>query len=229
MLVRIEKPWGEHIVQCSDIMSNQDELINAIKDKVQIFYCDPPWGNGMIKFFDTLRKKQTNEFSTHLPQNQIFLERLATLAIQSNAQFICVENGEKWSKETEEIFINKGLQHITTITGFYDKPLKPMKLHLFMAKSYFQKTSGNKLFLLEKYFNEIVQNKSGFDLVEKAIHCCLGTPHFQKELRTAGVFDPCCGFGMTAKVAVKNKMQFFGNEFNSKRLEKTLKVLNNAH
>ena len=221
MLIKIK----DHIVQCSDIMKNQDELIDAIKGKVNIFYCDPPWGNGMIKYFNTLRKKQTNEFSINLPENKIFLERLATLAIRSNAQFVCIENGNKWSNETENVFIEKGFEHITTITGFYDKPLKPMKLHLFMAKHYFIKTSGTKFFLLEKYFNEIVQNRAGFDLVEKVFHCCLGDVNFQKTLIGCGVFDPCCGFGMTAKVAIKNKMRFYGNEFNQKRLEKTIEVL----
>jgi DNA modification methylase len=42
------------------------------------------------------------------------------------------------------------------------------------------------------------------------------------------VLDPCCGMGYTARAAVANKMRFRGNEFNSKRLQKTIDFLHSV-
>jgi tRNA G10 N-methylase Trm11 len=41
----------------------------------------------------------------------------------------------------------------------------------------------------------------------------------------SSVLDPCCGLGLTAKACVTHGLNFYGNELNPKRLERTRKVL----
>lgn len=215
------KKINNHIVQCSDIMKDQTQLLDMIKGKVDILYCDPPWGDGMIKFFNTLRKKQTNTFSENLPENKIFLNRLAVLTLQSKAKFICIENGNKWSFETEETFKVNGFFHVATINGYYDKPKKPMKVHLFLNLDQIENKNKEYIEELKNKFITSATDKSGFELVESVFFSCLGN-----NLKDKTVFDLCCGFGLTAKIAKKHGMNFVGNEVNQKRLDKTIKVLN---
>lgn len=212
---------NNHIVQCSDIMKDQTKLIEMIRNKVDILYCDPPWGDGMIKFFNTLRKKQTNTYSENLPHNKMFLQRLAVLTLESKAKFICIENGNKWSLETEEIFKSNGFFHVATINGYYDKPKKSMKVHLFLNLEQLEDKSNEFIKSIKEKFIKNCTDKSGFELVESVFFACMGT-----NLKEKTVFDLCCGFGMTAKIAKKHGMNFIGNEVNQKRLDKTIKVLN---
>lgn len=212
------KQINNNIVQCSDIMTNQRQFFDMMKNAIDIVYCDPPWGDGMIKFFNTLNKKQTNRFSENLPQNKNFLERLAMLSFKSKAKFVCIENGNKWSAETEETFVSKNFVHVATINGFYDKPKKPMKLHLFISPSYKNEINTENL---KSRFVKLATDKSGFELIECTFLSCLG-----EKIYGSTVLDPCCGFGLTARVAKKYNMNFYGNELNQKRLEKTIKVLN---
>tara|TARA_R110000737_G_scaffold166014_1_gene193262 strand:+ start:891 stop:1076 length:186 start_codon:yes stop_codon:yes gene_type:complete len=51
---------GEHTVRHGDI-HNEIEINELTQNiKANIFYSDPPWGSGNLKYWDTMNKKQNN-------------------------------------------------------------------------------------------------------------------------------------------------------------------------
>jgi len=64
-------------------------------------------------------------------------------------------------------------------------------------------------------FTKDMTGATGFKQVNDCISSCPG------EI----VCDPTCGYGWTAKAAIKNGKTFIGNEFNKIRAERTIKEL----
>ena len=48
---------GKHKVQCQDVMYGIDDLMGS--DKVDFLYSDPPWGQGNLKYWQTINNRHT--------------------------------------------------------------------------------------------------------------------------------------------------------------------------
>ena len=48
---------GPHRVRHGSVMDSLDELMGA--EKADLIYSDPPWGQGNVKYWQTMNKKMT--------------------------------------------------------------------------------------------------------------------------------------------------------------------------
>jgi len=201
---------GRHAINHGDVMHvNFNELIETRDGKVDIMYSDPPWGQGNLRYWQTMNKKQTGATKEDHDINE-FLKRIFWIAKTYCRNLVFLEYSVKFIDE----FIAMGeayeMQHHHTIDIYYKSGsrLLPNVLHIFTTKFY-----ENKIELPAGYREELA-TLQGYPLLRSAI----------KPFASPGqyILDPCCGMGYTAQFAIDHDLNFVGNELNKVRLQKTI-------
>lgn len=206
---------GKHKVYCGDIHDKNiiAELLNGVS--ADIFYCDPPWGEGAIKMFDTMNKKMTGAESTGNFNNDTFLGTLLQYAKKYTKGFVVIEYGKRWVDTVIKVAEASGLHFCGKVETLYGgKPYKmdvlvfhtSKKHSLDLRLAYHSKDGKTPLMVMKSIFGDTKRQDSSDRIV----------------------IDLCCGLGNTAKAALALDMVFFGNELNQKRLDKTVKILENG-
>jgi len=197
---------GLHKVQHGDIMNNIDKLMtHEIADFV---YSDPPWGEGNLKYWQTMNFKNNNQPRNESINYAEFLPYLFKLIHRYSKDLIIIEYGIKWREDIIKIAQHSGYIHGGFANSFYKSGSKmlPLDIHIFSKTGNYQLTDK---------FTEVCKDNHGLNLVQKIFK--LLCPQDSKI-----VLDPMCGMGYTAQCAIDNKLIFRGNELNKKRLDKTI-------
>lgn len=196
---------GKHRVRNGDIYDDLDELYAG--QKMDIFYSDPPWGN--LEYWQTLNQKM-NGAERKATNVTTFVNRVFDVAIKytKDDSPIFVEYGIKWNNHLIAIAESKGLHVEACIEMLYASPKRPMLLNIF---------SKNGNLNLSEDYKKSVYHTHGYNSLKTAIAPFAGAGKT--------ITDPCCGLGYTARYAIDHGMQFYGNELNLKRLEKTMEKL----
>lgn len=198
---------GPHRVRHGDI--NDPELESFLgATKADIFYTDPPWGEGNIKYWNTMNRKMNSDVIPVPPiQLRPFLDRVLSLAAAYTRGWVVVEYGKRWTEVVKTQAQKHGLHHCGTVECLYGSTNLPLDLLVF-------NTSGVQPINLSSVYHQ-----KGYKCV-KAVFQLL-TPS-----GGAGVgMDLCCGLGYTARACVDSGLTFMGNELNLARLQETLKAL----
>lgn len=200
---------GNHKVTNASI---EDPIVDAMLsgEKVKILYSDPPWGSGNLKYWVTINKKMTGQVFTPLTYDKL-LDRIKDLTLKHVDGHVFIEIGNNWENEVMD-HVKTYLYNIQKFTLLYrsgSKILPCIMLYGGTSPKY-------------SYNNHIYNptNQTGAVVAQGCIKA-VAEPN-------AIVLDPCCGMGYTARAAVANGMRFRGNEFNAKRLQKTIEFLESA-
>jgi hypothetical protein len=193
---------GKHRVRQGDMMDLPDDLF---LEKVDMVYSDPPWGEGNLKFWATYLKKTTG-LEHQQPTLISFLHHLFRLFSDwTNLDaLVFIEYGVRWNTQIIAAGQAVGFTLLDRAEPVYGSKNYPLYLYCFAKKPFsvsIQRATGTK----------------GFQTLESAAgnYC-----------RAGGIlFDPCCGKGYSAQLAVNHGMTFYGNELNPVRLAHTLKRL----
>lgn len=194
---------GDHRLKHGDLIDGIDDLMDQPAD---IFYCDPPWGQGALKYFQTINSKQ-NMVPNKMIDLYSFMKAMFNIAVKHTTGLIFVEYGMRWESELIRMGVESGLQHIITISVKYGSKHLPLHLHIF---------SKSHVVLSSEYVSSVIGTE-GLDTVRAAM-----TPYRKK---SGIILDPACGLGNTARIAVELGMKFRGNEINLSRLERTASFL----
>ena len=197
------KNIGKHRVRHGDVMENLDELIDG---KVDIMYSDPPWGQGNLRYWQTMNKKMTGAEKKDI-EYWAFIKRIlevADLYVKDDGM-VFIEYGLQWTDDIIDIAKERGFHLLEVIEMVYSSENRPLNLILL---------SKNPDIEIKKEYIDSVYHTKGFKSLQRAI-----TPFAQKGMT---ILDPCCGMGYTAQFALDNGMRFIGNELNRKRLQKTI-------
>jgi len=193
----------------SDLMFSdfQDLMRNDIAD---IMYSDPPWGEGNLKYWQTINNRQTGADKNPVNYSK-FLWRIFDIA-KTHVKpegMVFIEYGIAWHNNVKMTAAKHGFHNLGTIRLNYRSGVKflPLDLHLF---------SQTPVLIKDNYIDS-VRDTHGFETLKQAI-----TPFVSPGMK---ILDPCCGMGYTAQFAVDNGLTFFGNELNRSRLNKTIKRL----
>ena len=194
---------GIHRVRCGNVMENLDELFNGAK--ANLFYSDPPWGQGNLRYWQTMNTKMNGAAPLDIDLQE-FLHRIFDVAVKytTDDAVIFIEYGVQWNEHLKDIAKEHGLVHSGQVEMLYSSESRPLILNIF----------GKKPVELPDGYLDSLYHTSGYKSVKTAI-----TP-FVKDGMT--ICDPCCGLGNTAHFAVDSGCRFIGNEINAKRLEKTI-------
>lgn len=193
---------GKHTVSNLDIQNvNFTQLMEG--RKAHILYTDPPWGDGNMSYWCTINKRQTGKSFEPMPYKRLILIVKSIIANHVDG-FVFVETGNKWLNDTltdlKDVIYN---QKVFTLT--YKSGSKILTNPVIVG------TTNPNLQL-----PDLSDLEGALD--EKSLQIAI--PKLAK--KDAILLDPCCGMGNSARSAIKNKMVFIGNEFNKKRLDKTI-------
>ena len=198
---------GEHKVRHGDVMNGIADLMG--NDKADIFYSDPPWGEGNLKYWQTMNVKMNPEAVKKQVNLDLFLNKIFETAATYSKGIIFIEYGVRWADMIKHKSSIYGLKHICVIKTLYGsgKNMLPLDLHIL----------SKQLITVPIDYVNYVSNTHGYETLKRAT-----APFIVKG---GIVLDPCCGMGYSAQVAVDNGMRFRGNELNKERLQKTIKRL----
>lgn len=192
---------------CSDLMYSDINLILR-GEKVNFMYSDPPWGDGNLKYWQTINKKMTGA-PTNPVNLKSFLDIIFSIARDHVTEITWMEYGIRWRGMIDDYSERYSLLKLARIESFYmsGNRLLPLDLYVFSKKPR----------VIDQDYVDSVAGRHGISTVRSAI-----TPYAVPGKK---ILDPCCGMGYTAQVAVDNQMIFYGNELNAERLKKTIKRL----
>ena len=197
---------GPHRVKHGDLMEGIDDLMQG--DKADIFYSDPPWGDGNLKYWQTINSKMNN-----IPYKTIdfdeFLNAIFSCMVKYCVGISFLEYGIRWENKIRELTAQFNLRHNGIVNIKYRGGSKFLPLHLHIL-------SKDGLTLPVGY-TDLVQGTTGMGTLRAAV-----TPFAKTGFK---ILDPCCGKGNTARIALETGMIFRGNEINEKRLSETIKRL----
>ena len=197
---------GPHRVKHGDLMEGIDDLMQG--DKVDIFYSDPPWGDGNLKYWQTINSKMNG-----VPYKTInfdeFLNAVFSCMVKYCVGISFIEYGIRWEEKIRGLASQYNLKHNGIIDIKYRGGSKFLPLHLHIL-------SKDKLTLPVGYI-DLVKGTTGMGTLRAAV-----TPFAKEGFK---ILDPCCGKGYTAQIALETGMVFRGNEINEKRLAETIKRL----
>lgn len=198
---------GKHRVRHGDVMDGIDQLMNG--EKADIFYSDPPWGQGNMKYWHTMNRKMNGVESELKGDLSDFLEQIFSIANKYAKGPIFIEYGCQWEENIRVMGNKYGFSHLGIADLRYKSGSKLLPLHLHVF-------SKGPLQLPQGYLKSL-SGTFGFETLKRAV-----TPFAVKD---GIVLDPCCGMGYSARAAIENGMSFRGNELNRKRLQKTIEKL----
>lgn len=187
------------------------EALFAQGEMADIYYCDPPWGPGMMKMFDTMNRKH----DPAQPAQEADYAQLLAKVLQDARRFakgpVFIQYGVKWEKEVRDLASAAGLTHVATVEAGYASGNGRQHIHIFWTSQPPPLPAG---------YLEQVRGTTGWDTA-RVVTAPFAVP--------GGIlFDPCCGFGASAKAAVGHGMRFYGNELNAVRLARTAAWLKKA-
>jgi hypothetical protein len=196
---------GNHRVKHGSIMEDMTELMNG--QKADLFYCDPPWGPGLLKTFETLNHKAGEQAPA--VEFGSFTARLFEVADRYAKSTGMIEYGIKWADQIIRAGQIAGLQYRYTLDATYKSGSRvlPHHVHVF--------TKGMTEIPSKESYGDLKPFAESSSLVQKIL----------SKFPTGLVFDPCCGLGATADAAKKMGWTFYGNELTKKRLNQTMKRL----
>lgn len=201
---------GKHKVRHGDVHAEAEiaQLMNGVT--ADIFYSDPPWGEGNLKYWQTMNRKMNSDavdpINTKLDK---FLDTVLGYAVKYTRGFVVIEYGLQWTDQVIAEAEKKGLIHCGTVETLYGSQNLPLNVIVFHT---------NKQVNIDL---SSVYHTKGYTTV-KTMFALLKQASGKQD--TIGA-DLCCGMGYTAQACIDNGMTFYGNELNKARLAKTIKRL----
>ena len=198
---------GPHRVRHGSVMDSLDELMGA--EKADLIYSDPPWGQGNVKYWQTINKKMTGSEPVDIDFDE-FLGRLFEVYRKYAKNLVLIEYGKRWHDQFLGLADRSGFKCLGEVEMVYDSKNLPLDFFV-LAKT--------PIALPKGYFEGIYHTK-GMASLRASVPSLLHSGNL--------VLDPCCGMGYTAQISVDNNAIFRGNELNEARLEKTKARLQKA-
>lgn len=196
-----------NILRNGDMMSF--ELSELTDSKVNFIYSDPPWGEGNLKYWQTMNKKM-NGVEPKQVDFPAFLEKFFQICNDALTDdgVVFMEYGPRWKSDVECTAKVYGF----TVRRYYTPQYRAGKGMLPLDLFVFTRTSNTKEYSWPD--ESVVNNTYGYATLQKVFSTMTTEPNMI-------LLDPCCGMGYSAKLAISRGMKFIGNELNYKRIQKT--------
>lgn len=173
-------------------------------NKVDVLYTDPPWGDGMMRYFATMAAKHGEPAGPQMKFAEL-VAHLVRIIDRHVGSYAFVEMGLKWTDQVADAMrpvVDRLVVHECT----YQMGEVRRRAALIVGSKL-----GAPAFTMPGGLN------GGLQMVVDILTA----------VRRPGgtLLDPCCGLGYSTRAAVATGMRFYGNEFDRKRLERAAKFL----
>ena len=124
---------NNHRVQHGNIMDGIEELM--MNQKADFIYSDPPWGQGNLRYWQTMNKKMNN-----VERNDVlytdFIKHFFSLIYEYSKDKVVIEYGCQWNQDIVDISKRLGFKHNGSTICYYKSGsiLRPCDLH-FLSKT----------------------------------------------------------------------------------------------
>ena len=120
---------GQHKVQCQDIMYGIDDLMG--NDKADFIYSDPPWGQGNLKYWQTMNFKMTGMERNEIDYNN-FIYVLFSVLQKYSKDRVVIEYGQRWNDDIKKLSKQFGFIHHGSFENLYNAGSKmlPLDIHI---------------------------------------------------------------------------------------------------
>lgn len=197
---------GKHRLRCGSISGDLTELM--MDELADFLYTDPPRGQGALKYSETITHRQTGRSPENLSEYSM-VQYLFDIAEKYARNLVAIETNEACKDgilsqaERSRFFL------LSNIPVFYKNggDLAPMLVLLF---------AKHKIPIPQNYRESVIGNW-GETIARRVI-----SPFVSRGMI---LFDPMCGKGLTAKIALRYGMVFRGNDINEKKILHTQKLL----
>lgn len=180
-------------LQVGDLAKDSEDLGDLMRGEIaDIVYSDPPWGQGNLVYWRTHNGERVEV------DWRAFMRKFCRLVVTNSkpSAHIFIEMGLRWVDDVAREMASLGRPEAGRWRVLYGNPKLP-----------------NSLWYSGPGTPVNVTGLSGVEMTTRALRSVA--------IPGALVLDPCCGKGMTARVAMRLGMRFVGNELNPKRLEFT--------
>jgi hypothetical protein len=192
---------GLHRVTNLNIVDPGVDRLFSDGRKADIYYGDPPWGGGNVKYWATMAKKMTGA-NVEVISYEALMDRIFNLIARHVAQHVFLETGLRWEDDLLERMKRIGLKNIERQSIFYG--------------------SGKTLYENVIAFGSFTGAVGNLPRLAGLRGRKLPLEAIRPFARPGGIIlDATCGMGYSAQAAVDLGMEFRGNELNAARLEKT--------
>jgi len=200
---------GKHKVRHGDIHEQTEINQLTMGVKADIFYSDPPWGSGNIKYWDTMNKKMNGiTESTGNFDVDVFLGVVLDNAVKHTNGWVVIEYGKRWVDKVVDMAKQRGLKYCGQVETLY---------------------SGTNVMEIIFFRTDSVQPIDLTGIYHLTGYKCVREIFKLLKPKDDGIgMDLCCGMGYTAQACIDNGLTFVGNELNKKRLGKTINRLNKS-
>ncbi len=153
---------NDSVVRHGDVMLEMDEYLSQALEgkKARYFYSDPPWGEGNLKYWQTINFKM-NRVAPKSVDLGAFLHQIFRLASTYCSGIVWIEYGVRWRDEIKTLGESYGLKHIGRADIVYTSQNLPLDLHVFVPQ-------GSKEVLPSDYFQRVNGTK-GFKTLQAAV------------------------------------------------------------
>lgn len=198
---------GRHITTNKSIEKvNMTSLL--LGKKAKIFYSDPPWSDGNLKYWNTMRNKMSGTTETNVVTLEEMTTAIRDIITNHVDGYVVLETG------------NAALE-------FQKKLLEPIVKDIRVFDVFYR--SGSK-WLPNKILVGVTDTKYKFDIDLTGVKCdgfVLPDMVFSHVAKKGDVvIDPFMGLCNTGMASIKHGLQFAGNEFNKVRYDRALVSLN---
>ena len=191
-------------------MRGIDALMGGIK--ADFMYSDPPWGQGNLRYWQTINKRHTGREKSDIDYSE-FLPFFFSMAYAHIKDLAVIEYGVGWRSDILKACEKAGFTHHGVYTSRYGSASKllPLDVHIISKSGQFKMSDAT-------FFADQCYELRGQHLVSFIFDNLLPA-------QSTIVLDPMCGMGYTAQAAINKGLTFYGNELNEKRLQKTISRL----
>ena len=123
---------GHHRVQHGNIMDGIDDLMQG--QKADFIYSDPPWGQGNLRYWQTMNKKMNDAEKRDVIYGD-FIQHFFNLISTYAKDKVVIEYGCAWNDDIVRMSEAVGFRHHGSTVCYYKagSHLRPCDLH-FLSK-----------------------------------------------------------------------------------------------
>ena len=177
-------------------------------EKARIFYSDPPWSDGNLKYWNTMRNKMSGTNETNVVTLDDMTKAIRNIISNHVDGYVVLETG-KAALNFQRKLLESVVHNIKVFDVFYKSGSKWLPNVVLVGVT-------NPSYKFDVNLTGI--QCDGFVLPDKIF----GAVAKENDL----VIDPFMGLCNTGKACMKHKLRFAGNEFNKVRYDKAINNLN---
>lgn len=201
---------GRHRIVVGGASLETAQSLMPTQREADLVYTDPPWGPSTLHMFDTMNKSAYQEWET-------FCSKLAAAIDWAAKGPVGIFMGTKWMDDTLRPLQARGFHVIQRTVLEYGSPVwwESLGRKKRLEATYAQLDRDPNVLAVRWPSLTLHGMATISDVIKQTLPDSVGKV----------IYDPCAGFGIVPKAALKHGAIFRGSDINESRLSVTAQIL----